>query len=117
MLKAIPSPGAVHTAAVDVFAGLVYVLGQLGVTWAGVGTAVTTVAATIAAGLASPALIVGLLITLLTTLAVIIYVEFGDAMREWSHQWIDLGSQIEKVNNGIKGADQAARKLGSLKVP
>ena len=109
VMEAFAGPMELISGFVTTVAGLVYVLGQLGVTWAGVGTAVTTVAGTIAAGLASPALIVGLLITLLTTLAVIIYVEFGDAMREWSHQWIDLGSQIEKVNNGIKGATEAAQ--------
>ena len=108
VMEAFAGPMELISGFVTTVAGLVYILGQLGVTWAGVGTAVTAVAGTIAAGLASPALIVGLLITLLTTLAVIIYVEFGDAMREWSHQWIDLGGRIEWVNAQLQKATDLA---------
>ena len=107
-MEAIAGPMEVISGTVTTIAILAMGISKLGLTWAGLGTAITATGGAIVAGLASPALIVGLLITLLTTLAVIIYVEFGDAMREWSHQWIDLGGRIEWVNKQIKEATDLA---------
>jgi methyl-accepting chemotaxis protein len=114
-MELVAGPMEVISGFVTTVAILALGISKLGITWAGVGTAITATGATIAAGLASPALIVGLLIALLTTLAVIIYVQFGDAMRDWSHQWINVGGRIEGVNrtikDGISSVEEMSHKL------
>jgi len=107
-MELVAGPMEVISGTVTTIAILAMGISKLGLTWAGLGTAITATGGAIVAGLASPALIIGLLITLLTTLAIIIYIQFGDAMREWSHQWIDLGGRIEWTKRQIEEARDAA---------